>query len=169
MSFAIDFLDHLWSLIKVLLVFIAICLVWIVLSMLYSEVKFALKRTGLGEEEFVAEFSKEGVFPEVAKAVYAHFSRFSRLRPAMVAPDECLEHVYSVDDEYLWDTAVDICGSLAIELPKERVLRRWKTPIKTVGDFVRWLDWVKRRSEAPEDEREECEAETWVPSLWPYG
>jgi hypothetical protein len=129
--------------IKDMLIVIVMIAAFTATGAVYYQVKLARRPDGWPREQFVAEFGRAGVPPEISGAVYDYYRKLSIMPSYRVAPDDSLERVYGATHEEVDEAALSITESLGIKLPEERVLREWPTPLKTVRDMVLWTNWVR--------------------------
>jgi hypothetical protein len=129
--------------VKGMLIVIGVIVAFTAIGATYYQARLARRRDGWPRDRFVAEFERVGVPPEISGAVYNYYCKLCVMPSYRVAPDDSLERVYGASDEELEDAAKAIIKSLGIQLPEERVLREWPTPLKTVCDMVLWTNWVR--------------------------
>lgn len=105
---------------------------------------------GLSRSEFVSHFAALDISPKVAGAAYEHFKGLGVWKGFVPSPADTLEGTYRIVDEDVEDALTDIVRGLGWEMPHSGVLLRWETPVETLDQAVRWLDWVGRQQANPQ-------------------
>ena len=100
---------------------------------------------GLSRSEFVSYFAALDISSAVAGAAYKHFKGLGVWKEFSPSPTDTLEGTYKIVDEDAEEALKDIVHELGWEMPHSGVLLRWETPIETLEQAVRWLDWIGRQ------------------------
>lgn len=101
------------------------------------------KHDGLSREEFVAHFQTQALAPEIAGTVYDYFRRLGVWEGFMPSPSDTLEGTYKTVDEDVEESISDIVRNLGYEMPHSGIFAEWASPLITLEDVVRFVDWVR--------------------------
>jgi hypothetical protein len=101
------------------------------------------KRKGLSKAEFCAAFHKEAVPESLVGAVYDYYSSFALGRQVAISPDDSFESLQVGQDD-VDDDLNRLLKKLALERPSSVKLAELTEPVRTIGDIVRWLNWVRQ-------------------------
>jgi hypothetical protein len=101
------------------------------------------KRRGLSKAEFCAAFHEEAVPESLVGAVYDHYSSFALGRHVSISPDDSFESLQVGQDD-VDDDLSRLLKKLALERPSSLKLAELSEPVRTIGDMVRWLNWVRQ-------------------------
>ncbi len=101
------------------------------------------KHRGVTREEFIRAFAGTDVDPELAGAVFDYYKSQVKAKEFSVAPDDDYELVLSAGDEEIDDDAEALIKTLGLRRPLDYASARSETRIRTIGDMVRWLNWVR--------------------------
>lgn len=103
------------------------------------------RKRGIPRAEFIRTFTDKGVPFEIPAAVYDCY----RSRVHGVAPDDDYERTLSEGDEDIDDDSELLMKKLGLGIPPDYTPMRLDAPVvKTVGDMVLWLDWVRQHQPA---------------------
>jgi hypothetical protein len=101
------------------------------------------RHAGLSRVGFVEHCERAGLSPDVAAAVYECFQPRFILKEYEIAPSDQIDDVPTIGDGYDLDEALEeVYRKVGCELPSSRILKRWETPVETLEDLVRWVDWI---------------------------
>lgn len=161
----------LWLFPIALLAVCALIVIFILLTAIYDHVKLSRRTGGMSRSEFVESLAEEGVPTVLGDAIYDYYRKLTGVKTFRVHPDDDLGEIYHSYAEEVEEAIDDIARALDLELKDLSVLRRRRTPVLTVRDLAKWLNWARKKG-AQEQERPQdlaLEDDSWVPSLWPYG
>jgi hypothetical protein len=100
---------------------------------------------GLTRAEFTAHFETSGIAPEISGAVYDHFQKLGVWKGFMPKPSDTLEGTYKTTGEDVEDNVNEILQRLGYEMPHSGILAEWPTPLESLDDVVRFVNWVRTR------------------------
>jgi hypothetical protein len=100
---------------------------------------------GLSRDEFVSYFSQHEVSPDVSAGVYDHFRKMRGIKGFFPSPSDSIEGIYGMLSEDLHDELPDILGEFGWAMPSSAKLAEWPSPVDTLEDVVRLVDWVRRK------------------------
>jgi hypothetical protein len=108
------------------------------------------KHRGVTREEFIRAFESAGIPLEIPAAVYDLYKSRVSAKEFSVAPDDDYETVFSAGDEEIEDDSEALLKQLGFKLPSDYSSFRPEVPlVKTLGDMVRWLNWVRQHQTQP--------------------
>lgn len=101
------------------------------------------RHRGVSREEFIRAFVASDIDSDLAGAVFDYYKSQVRDQQFSVAPDDDYEQVLMAGDEEIDDDAEALMKKLGLRRPPEYAAVRSETRIRTIGDMVRWLNWVR--------------------------
>jgi len=105
-----------------------------------------LKRhEGSGRADFIAHFEPSGATRDISGAVYDHFQKLGVWKGFQPKPSDTLEGTYKTVDEDIEDNLKEILQELGYEMPHSGILSEWFTPLETLEDVVRFVNWVRTK------------------------
>jgi hypothetical protein len=75
--------------------------------------------------------------------VYDHFQEQGVLKNFMPNPSDTIADRYKLGDEDFDGSLKEILQRLGYEMPHSGILREWFTPIESLEDVVRFVNWVR--------------------------
>lgn len=60
-------------------------------------------------------------------------------------PTDSFEETFKMSGEDVANELDELLGNFALDMPHSGTLRDWNSPLETVSDAVRWVDWVKSK------------------------
>ena len=103
-------------------------------------------RKGLSKAEFCEVFRQESIPESLAAVVYDHYSSFALGSQVEISPDNSFDSLRIGQDD-VDDDLQRLLKKLSLELPSSATLADWSTPVHTIGDAVRWLNWIRQHQE----------------------
>lgn len=99
------------------------------------------RHRGVPREEFIGSFAE--VPQDITAVVYDYYQGQVISKNFSIAPDDEFEHVLSAGDEEIDDDTEALMKTLGLRRPPDYAMARSETRIRTIGDMVRWLNWVR--------------------------
>jgi hypothetical protein len=102
------------------------------------------RHRGVSREDFIGAFAGTGVPTEIPAIVHDYYKKQAIFKQFSIAPDDSYDEVFRYQEEDIDGDARHLVKKLGLKLPGYPVLAQWDRPLKTLGDMVLWLDWVRQ-------------------------